>query len=194
MNTSVWGSNPPQYEQYSDGTFRVYFNPVPFDRVAHHHNEETGEDEEVILPSFKVNYTVLNSPLLTQAVNDKNEFLINKILLTERIKGYDSSDEVNSFTVQGVQMWLDKNTRAGLQLRFSAEIASGLTTTTLWYGNLQIPLDLQTAQQMLYALERYASACYDCTQQHLANVENLTFAEDFINYDYRANYPEKLVF
>lgn len=47
---------------------------------------------------------------------------------------------------------------------------------------------------MLYAIEVYASKCYDNTQKHLANVEKLETLEEIIEYDYHTGYPEKLNF
>lgn len=110
------------------------------------------------------------------------------------IKKYDSSEEVNIFYIQDLPVWLDKATRAGLKLRFEAELAMGKEQTTLWYGNTQFPLPLSQAMQMLYAIEVYASACYDNTQAHLANIHALTTIEEVEAYDYTTFYPEKLRF
>lgn len=110
------------------------------------------------------------------------------------IEQYDSSSEVNEFYLSGIPVWLDKATRTGLMLRFNAELAMKHETTTLWYGNVSIPLQLNTAVQMLYALEVYASACYDNTQAHYAAVDALETIEEVENYDYRVGYPEKLQF
>jgi hypothetical protein len=55
-------------------------------------------------------------------------------------------------------------------------------------------LPLAMAFQMLYALEVYASACYDNTQRHLAAVNALQTIDELESYDYRAGYPEKLEF
>lgn len=112
----------------------------------------------------------------------------------EEILHYDSSDEVNTFYMQGERMWLDKATRAGLMLRLQAEQTMGKTSTTLWYGNNQFELPIVNAFQMLYALELYASQCYDNTQRHLAAVNALESKEDIEAYDYRTGYPEKLEF
>lgn len=114
--------------------------------------------------------------------------------LRTRIKEYDTSDEVNNFSVSGIPMWLDKETRTGLMLRFNAELAVKKQETVLWYGNVSIPLQLNTAIQMLYMLEVYASACYDKTQEHLAEVDKLTTIEEVENYNYRIGYPDKLEF
>lgn len=110
------------------------------------------------------------------------------------IEGYDTSSDVNQFYIADIPMWLDKETRTGLKLRFEAEIAMGKTDTTLWADGVQYPLPLSTAVQMLYALEVYASACYDQTQAHLAAIDALTSVEEVEAYDHTAGYPEKLKF
>lgn len=110
------------------------------------------------------------------------------------IRAHDSSSAVNEFYIGELPVWLDKATRAGLMLRFQAEIASGKESTTLWYGSAQFPLPLSMAMQMLYGLELYASACYDNTQSHLAAVDALTTIEEVEAYDFTLFYPEKLRF
>ena len=110
------------------------------------------------------------------------------------IQYYDQSSEVNEFYINNIPVWLDKNTRAGLKLRFEAEIAIGKTDTVLWYEGQQFPLSLQQAMQMLYAIEVYASNCYDNTQKHMANVNALETIEDVESYNYHKDYPEKLNF
>ena len=117
-----------------------------------------------------------------------------KMDLKNRINSYDNSENVNGFYIQGMHVWLDKATRAGLKLRFEAEIAMGQENTALWYNNMQFPLSLTNAIQMLYAIEVYASACYDNTQRHLATIDTLTTIEDVDNYNYTTGYPEKLNF
>jgi hypothetical protein len=119
------------------------------------------------------------------------EIKANKV---DEILAYDSSSAVNEFSIGGVPMWLDKATRAGLLLRFEAEGKVGRTETTLWNDGQSYTLPLEQAQQILIALELYASACYDVTQMHLANIAKLTSVEDVKNYDYTAGYPEKLKF
>lgn len=112
----------------------------------------------------------------------------------DEIARYDSSDEVNAFYMQGQRMWLDKATRAGLMLRLQAEQSMGKETTTLWYGSHQFELPMANAFQMLYALELYASQCYDNTQRHLAAVDALESKDEIDAYDYRTGYPEELEF
>lgn len=110
------------------------------------------------------------------------------------IERYDSSVEVNEFYIQGMPVWLDKSTRAGLMLRFNSELALKKENTTLWYEGHSFTLPLNTAMQMLYALEVYASECYDNTQMHLSNIDKLETLDAVLEYDYTVGYPEKLNF
>lgn len=144
--------------------------------------------EELILADGWEEYippvTIIPEPTLEELKNRK----INEIL------EYDSSPAVNEFTINDIPVWLDKATRVGLELRFRAEQAQNLTTTTLWYESMQFALPIEQAIQMLYAIELYASVCYDNTQMHIAAVGNLETKEDLDVYDYTVGYPEKLRF
>ena len=116
------------------------------------------------------------------------------------IVAYDSSSEVNEFSIGGVPMWLDKATRAGLKLKFEAEEAlaqdDNMTnpTTSLWYGVNEYILPLSEAKKLLLRLEIYASLCYNNTQRHLAEVSKLDTIEAVNAYDYTIGYPNKLAF
>lgn len=112
----------------------------------------------------------------------------------DEVLAYDSSSAVNEFSIGGAPVWLDKATRAGLILRFQAEQANGQEQTTLWYEGLQFTLDVANAIAMLYALELYASACYDRTQAHLLAIDGLTTEEELAAYDFTTGYPEKIAF
>ena len=143
--------------------------------------------EDMLLADGWVEYTTpepSEEELFNRALNHKKE----------DIKRYDSSSEVNEFTVQGKPVWLDKQTRTGLMLRFQSEQAMGLTETTLWYEDMQFPLRIDMAIQMLYAIEIYASQCYDNTQKHLSEVDKLEVIDEVNDYNYRIGYPEKLKF
>ena len=141
--------------------------------------------EEMILEDGWVEYI---APVYEETIEDV------KAHKRREIEHYDQSEEVNCFYVNDMPIWLDKATRSGLMLRFQAEIASGLTETTLWYEGIEFPLVTEQAVKMLYAIELYASKCYDVTQKHLAEVNKLETKEDVWNYDYRVDYPEKLKF
>ena len=141
--------------------------------------------EEMILANGWVEYI---APVYEKTIEDYKRDKKDEIL------HFDSSDEVNQFTINGMPVWLDKATRAGLVLRFQAEVTTGNTETALWYNGLEFKLPLDNAMKMLYAIEIYASQCYDNTQKHLAEVDKLEDIDEINNYNYRIGYPEKLQF
>lgn len=108
------------------------------------------------------------------------------------ITAYDTSDAVNQFSINGVSLWLDRNTRAALMRRFEAENASGIKETTLWYGALHIDLSVDAAITMLNAIEIYACQAFDVTASHKAAVEGLKTIDEIVGYDFAKDYPKKL--
>lgn len=161
-------------------------------------NPDTGEMELTHLQTFNPTDEILFADgweLYIPPVPTDEQILANaKRDKKNDINSYDSSSAVNEFYIQDVPVWLDKATRAGLKLRFEAEIAMGKTETALWYNGIQFPLELSLAMQMLYAIEIYASECYDNTQLHLANVDRIETLNAVLEYDYTVGYPEKLRF
>lgn len=143
--------------------------------------------EAMILEDGWVEYT---APELTEAQKLERA----KATMRHRLKDYDSSRSVNQFSIGETSLWLDRDTRAGLMLRFQAEIATGKENTTLWHEGKQFPLLTSVALQMLYALELYASECYDNTQSHYAAIDALATVEEVEAYDFTVGYPEKLRF
>ena len=153
----------------------------------------TNPTEEMILADGWVEYTE-PEPTPAPEPTEEEKLAIAKRDKKRNISYYDKSSAVNQFYISDTPMWLDKETRTGLKLRFEAEIAMGKTDTTLWADGVQYPLSLETAIQMLYALEVYASMCYDKTQYHLAAIDALTTVEEVETYDHTSGYPEKLKF
>lgn len=130
----------------------------------------------------------------TPELTDEQKLDLAKQRKIDEVNLYDKSLAVESFSINGMDVWLDKATRAGLKLRFEAESAMNITTTSLWYNGQKFELSLESAIHMLYALEVYASQCYDNTQLHLANINELNTIEEINSYDYIVGYPEKLRF
>ena len=110
------------------------------------------------------------------------------------IDTYDASMDVNSFFLNGLQVWLDKSTRVGLMNSLNIEKTSGKETSTLWFGNIKLDINTEAAIQMLSALELYALKCYNKTAEHKVNIENMTSVEDIVNYNFTEGYPDKLNF
>ena len=131
---------------------------------------------------------------VTPTLTDEQKLDFAKQAKIDEINMYDKSIAIESFSVNSIDIWFDKSTRAGLKLRFESEIALNKEMTTLWYEDQSFTLPLNTAIQMLYALEVYASECYDNTHYHISNVKKMTSIDEINLYDYTTGYPDKLEF
>ena len=108
------------------------------------------------------------------------------------IDKYDASSSVNSFLLNGIEVWLDKVTRMGLMNSTTIAKAAGLDETTLWLGDIELVVDCDKAIQLLSELEIYALECFNVTASHKAAVNKLDNIDAVLTYDYREGYPEKL--
>ena len=175
------------YEKIIDG--KQYCKPTNKIVIIKDGMQTFNPTEEMLLEDGWVEHIPTQyEPSEEEILNREKEYKIDEILR------YDSSREVNGFYINERELWLDKATRVGLKLRFDAEIADGKTNTTIWYEGTPFKLELINALQMLNAIELYASACYDNTQTHIANVNEIKDLETLKNYDYRTGYPDKLRF
>lgn len=114
-----------------------------------------------------------------------------KMVLAE-IEKHDTSPAVNGFMLNGQRVWLNKDTRVGLMNSTSIAKAMGKTTTTLWFGGMQIEVNCDKAIQLLSALEMYALECFNVTAAHKKAVAELNTVEEVLGYDYTKGYPEQL--
>lgn len=113
-------------------------------------------------------------------------------MVQEQIDKYDTSPSVNGFMLNGLRVWLNKDTRVGLMNSTQIAKAMGKTTTTLWFGGMQIEVDCDKAIQLLSALEMYALECFNVTAAHKKAVAELNTVEEVLGYDYTKGYPEQL--
>ena len=113
-------------------------------------------------------------------------------MVLEQIDKYDTSPSVNGFMLNGLRVWLNKDTRVGLMNSTSIAKAMGKTTTTLWFGGMQIEVNCDKAIGLLSALEMYALECFNVTAAHKKAVAELNTVEDVLGYDYTKGYPEQL--
>ena len=165
---------------------RVYFNKS----VEEREDYSFTADEEREAKTLKV----YHADFIQRVSFFDNALDVIKEEAIEQITEYDQSGDVNSFTLQGKQMWLPKETRVGLVNSITIEKNTGKETTILWFGSEKYELPVDTALQMLSALELYAVQCYNTTAMHKANVISLESIGDVVNYDYTLHYPEKLNF
>ena len=165
---------------------RVYFNKS----VEEREDYSFTADEEREAKTLKV----YHADFIQRVSFFDNALDVIKEEAIEQITDYDQSEDVNSFTLQGKQMWLPKETRVGLVNSITIEKNAGKETTILWFGGERYELPVDTALQMLSALELYALECYNVTAAHKAAVNALERVEDVVAYDYTQGYPEKLNF
>ena len=165
---------------------RVYFNKS----VEEREDYSFTADEEREAKTLKV----YHADFIQRVSFLDNTLDVIKEEAIEQITEYDQSEDVNSFALQGKQMWLPKETRVGLVNSITIEKNAGKETTVLWFGGEKYELSVDTALQMLSALELYALECYNVTAAHKAAVNALESVEDVVAYDYTQGYPEKLNF
>lgn len=113
-------------------------------------------------------------------------------MVLEQIDKYDTSPSVNGFMLNGQRVWLNKDTRVGLMNSTQIAKAMGKTTTTLWFGGMQIEVNCDKAIHLLSALEMYALECFNVTAAHKKAVAELNTVEEVLGYDYTKGYPEQL--
>lgn len=109
-----------------------------------------------------------------------------------KIDEYDMSDSVNVFYLNGMKVWLDKETRVGLMNSTRIAKESGNETTTLWLGTYKIVVGCDLAIQLLSSLEMYALECFNVTAAHKKEVEDMSDVEEIYNYNYKVGYPTPL--
>ena len=114
-----------------------------------------------------------------------------KMVLAE-IEKHDTSPSVNGFMLNGLRVWLNKDTRVGLMNSTQIVKAMGQKTTTLWFGGMQIEVNCDKAIGLLSALEMYALECFNVTAAHKKAVAELNTVEEVLGYDYTKGYPEQL--
>ena len=108
------------------------------------------------------------------------------------IEKYDASSSVNSFLLNGMEVWLDKATRVGLMNSTTIAKSMGQEKTTLWLGSYQLEVECDKAIHLLSALEMYALECFNVTASHKKAVSELDNIEGVLTYDYKSGYPDKL--
>jgi len=116
-------------------------------------------------------------------------------LKIKEIEAYDKSASVNGFYINGISMWLDRNTRTSLMTTIAAYKAYSQNEITLWTEGSNptpISLSLTDLESLLISLEMYAKGCFDTTAEHKANVQLLTTIQEVEDYDFLEGYPEKL--
>ena len=110
------------------------------------------------------------------------------------LEAYDQSDAVNSFSVNGQEMWLDAATRQQLRISLDANQQAGRETVTKWFDGVSYTYPIDVWYYMLGQVEVYAGDALNVTESHKAAINALESIEDVEAYDFTIGYPEKLSF
>ena len=103
---------------------------------------------------------------------------------------YDSSENVNSFFINGISMWLTPPERTNYLL--TVEAAKEDNLDYILFKGLQLPIEQVISA--LKAINLYAMQCTNVTEYHISTVMMLNSALDIENYDFTTGYPTKLQF
>lgn len=168
-NTYVYANEQEVEEEYTD------MNP-------------DGNDEKKTRTVYKYDVVDIDKRFKTE-----DEVIAElKVLKIDEITKYDTSSNVNVFSLNGVDVWLDRDTRVSLMNSTTIAKNMGQENTILWLGTVKIVVKCDQAIQLLSALEMYALSCFNKTAEHRNNVEALSTINEIVSYDYTVGYPEKL--
>ena len=103
---------------------------------------------------------------------------------------YDSSENVNSFFINGISMWLTPPERTNYLL--TVEAAKEDDLDYILFKGLQLPIEQVIAA--LKAINLYAMQCTNVTEYHISSVMMLNSASEVEDYDFTTGYPTKLQF
>ena len=108
------------------------------------------------------------------------------------LEAYDAN-EVNSFSVNGKDMWLDHDVRQQLRISLDALSQAGRENVTKWFDGVEYTYPIDVWYYMLGLVEVYASDALNVTESHKAAINALESIEDVEAYQF-TGYPEKLSF
>lgn len=108
------------------------------------------------------------------------------------IKAYDHSDAVNSFTLNGMPAWINREDRIGTRRAIELDIENEQTESEIWLNGVRLVVNSKLALKLLDMVGHYAYKAYNVTQSHLYAVRQLQTVSEVEAYNYRTGYPEKL--
>lgn len=123
-----------------------------------------------------------------------------KILKQIEIEQYDNSSEINECYIEyngnKLSYWANKNERSILKTAIQDCILMNRETYRLDLRDLNISITIPCTiiLQMLAALEIYAIDCYNTTTDHIYAINAINNIDDLNTYNYKLNYPDKLIF
>lgn len=152
------------------------------------HNDFTGSNHSEVIAKTTYGWrSVLNG--IAPAPHERTLADAKAEKLAE-LRAYDASASVNSFSVQGISLWIGPNDRTNYLLTMEAAQEQGVESVPF------MGLSIAPAQAIaiLKAVSLYAMQCVAVTEQHAANINEVTSIADVDRYDITVGYPEKLTF
>lgn len=156
-------------------------------------------DDEIELLRQKDNniseYNIYNAYIekckaIAHRIIDGDTLEVAKNLKIANLCEFDASDNVNSFTIDGISMWLSPSRRSNLKNAVEALKAQGIETITF----IGKTISVDNALAMLSAIESYAAISTMVTDNHKIAINALETKEAVAAYDFTIGYPEKLSF
>lgn len=127
-------------------------------------------------------------------LSDADKLIAAKLEKIAQIENYDSSSNIEEFTINGVPMWLGHELRQQIRTSADAYEALGAETMTKVFNGMEFVFPIAVWKQMLNALEVYAAEALNTTERHKNAINAMDNIQDVIDYDYTAGYPNKLTF
>jgi hypothetical protein len=118
-----------------------------------------------------------------------------KAEMIQRINEYDSSSNVNGFTVNGtIDGWFTAEERSNYKSSIDAAKLVGIDKLTFFIGDMLMEIGVNDAEMMLAQIQLYADKCYIVTKGHKITVEELETIEEVDAFPFMEGYPTKLDF
>lgn len=147
----------------------------------------TNDNTTILNPTHEI---LIENGYVKEVIEDTLERAI--ALKVEEIKAYDNSDNVNSFLLNGVAVWINREDRIGTRRAIELDIEAGNTESEIWLQGMMLKVNSQLALKLLDKVEHYAFTAYNVTQRHIHNVRQLTTIEEVNAYNYTQGYLKKL--
>ena len=123
-----------------------------------------------------------------------------KAEMINNINNYDTSDNVNAFNVHDnehditFEGWFTPEERSNYKSSIDAAKLIGVSALTFFIGDIELEVTPTQAEYMLAQIQLYADQCYIVTKGHKIEVNSLETIEEVDEFDYTADYPQKINF
>lgn len=116
-----------------------------------------------------------------------------KLLKSKELLDYYHTN-IEKFTLDNTEVWLDQQDRIKYMYIFNVEEASGRVVTNIKIQGIKYKMTTENARQLLYQVELYSIDCQNVLETKLQELESSNDLEFIKNYDITVGYPQKLQF